>query len=148
MEVEGKALHMRKEVAAQLIDEALADSSHDVRVVIRKKAGQHRNYKCCDAGSIENLGTRKRGTVQPGADEWTRVGLRESTRSITTLSGHGRKTVNTASNNIATKASSSGVLWGRRRGRKWSIQFLQGLETLEDGPFIGPGSRPQTWHGE
>src|SRR5215469_544707 len=70
MEVEGKALHMRKEVAAQLIDEALADSSHDVRVVIRKKAGQHRNYKCCDAGSIENLGTRKRGTVQPGADEW------------------------------------------------------------------------------
>src|SRR6516165_9243703 len=78
----------------------------------------------------------------------TRVGLRESTRSITTLSGHGRKTVNTASNNIATKASSSGVLWGRRRGRKWSIQFLQGLETLGDGPFIAPWSRPQTWHGE
>src|SRR3989442_13743707 len=82
----------------------------------------------------------------------TRVGLCESTRSMITLSGHGRNTVKRASNNIATKATHNCFQYGRSSGRKCSIQSLIGIGILEDqalmsfGPVLcEPGTADRSW---
>src|SRR3979490_2031598 len=73
-------------------------------------------YRMCKrlSGALSNHGWRN----------GTRLGRCESTRSITTLRGQGRKTVRTASKIIAKPAQHSGTEKGRRSGRKLCTQTL------------------------
>src|ERR1700737_4234076 len=58
------------------------------------------------------------------AKKGTRVGRWESTRSITTFRGQGRKTVREASKIMASSAHQSCLRNGRSSGKKWGSHRL------------------------